>query len=71
MGAKAFDLTLELMHLDDYPAIDAEAYYDGWYGQVQRDLSDALGHRGKRALLARLLRQRQARPLPRVCSSRR
>jgi hypothetical protein len=43
IGAAAFDRTVGLLHLDDYPAIDAEAYYDGWYGQVARDLSDALG----------------------------
>jgi hypothetical protein len=45
MGGDAFDRAVGLLHLDDYPAIDAEAYYDGWYGQVARDLSDALGLR--------------------------
>jgi acyl-homoserine lactone acylase PvdQ len=47
MGGSAFDQSLKLLHLDDYPAIDAEAYYDGWYGQVYSDLRDALGYRGK------------------------
>jgi acyl-homoserine lactone acylase PvdQ len=47
MGADAYDQTVRLLHLDDYPAIDAEAYYDGWYGQVFSDLRDALGYRGK------------------------
>jgi hypothetical protein len=47
MGGDAFDRAVGLLHLDDYPAIDAEAYYDGWYGQVARDLSDALGARSR------------------------
>ena len=47
MGRAAYDQAVAIMHLDDYPAIDTEAYYDGWYGQVGRDLRDALGQRGR------------------------
>ena len=28
--------------IDDAPPVDAEAWYDGWYGQVQQDMRDVL-----------------------------
>src|SRR4051812_10227988 len=47
LGKKAYNLGLSLSAIDDYPAVDTEAYYNGWYGQVGRDLSQVLGYRGK------------------------
>jgi hypothetical protein len=42
LGSDAFDRALNLLPYDDPPNVDAEAYYDGWYGQVQKDLRDLL-----------------------------
>ena len=47
MGSAAYKQSVDLLALDDSPEVEAEAYYNGWYGQVYSDLRDALGYRGK------------------------
>lgn len=42
LGKRAYGQALTNLALDDPPNIDAEAWYNGWYGQVVQDLHDVL-----------------------------
>jgi acyl-homoserine lactone acylase PvdQ len=45
LGSSAYDQTVSVSPIDDPPPLDAEAWYDGWYGQVQQDMRDVLARR--------------------------
>ncbi len=42
LGAQAYGQATSVTAIDDPPPVDAEAWYDGWYGQVQQDMRDVL-----------------------------
>jgi acyl-homoserine lactone acylase PvdQ len=45
LGAQAYNEATSVTEIDDPPPLDAEAWYDGWYGQVQQDMRDVVNHR--------------------------
>jgi hypothetical protein len=45
LGADAYNQATSVTPIDDPPPVDAEAWYDGWYGQVQQDMRDVLRRR--------------------------
>lgn len=45
LGAQAYGQATSVTPIDDPPPVDAEAWYDGWYGQVQQDMRDVLHRR--------------------------
>jgi acyl-homoserine lactone acylase PvdQ len=45
MGSDAYTQATGVTGIDDPPPVDAEAWYDGWYGQVQQDMRDLLVRR--------------------------
>jgi hypothetical protein len=45
LGAQAYGEATSVTPIDDPPPVDAEARYDGWYGQIQQDLRDVLHRR--------------------------
>jgi acyl-homoserine lactone acylase PvdQ len=45
LGDAAYDQATSVTPIDDPPPVDAEAWYDGWYGQVQQDMRDLLRRR--------------------------
>jgi acyl-homoserine lactone acylase PvdQ len=45
LGTDAYEQATSVTPIDDPPPLDAEAWYDGWYGQVQQDMRDLLNHR--------------------------
>jgi Penicillin amidase len=45
LGADAYNQATSVTPIDDPPPVDAEAWYDGWYGQVQQDMRDVLSRR--------------------------
>jgi acyl-homoserine lactone acylase PvdQ len=51
LGSTAFKQALAILAPDDQPNVDAEAWYNGWYGQVEQDLRDVVvsrsGRRGR------------------------
>lgn len=44
LGPDAYTQATSVTPIDDPPPVDAEAWYDGWYGQVQQDMRDVLRH---------------------------
>jgi acyl-homoserine lactone acylase PvdQ len=42
LGEAAYNEATSVTPIDDPPPVDAEAWYDGWYGQVQQDMRDAV-----------------------------
>jgi acyl-homoserine lactone acylase PvdQ len=51
LGPTAYNQAVQISSLDDPPNVDAEAWYNGWYGQVEQDLRDVLaGTRRTRVL---------------------
>lgn len=42
LGPDAYTQAISVTPIDDPPPLDAEAWYDGWYGQVQQDMRDLL-----------------------------
>jgi acyl-homoserine lactone acylase PvdQ len=42
LGSDAYAQATSVTPIDDPPPLDAEAWYDGWYGQVQQDMRDVL-----------------------------
>jgi acyl-homoserine lactone acylase PvdQ len=49
LGPTAYGQAVDILALDDPPDVDAEAYYNGWYGQVAQDLLDILASAPPRA----------------------
>jgi len=45
MGRTAYDRAIAITPVDDPPPVEAEAFYWGWYGQVDQDLRDVLKKR--------------------------
>jgi hypothetical protein len=45
IGTAAYRQAVAIDSLDDMPNVDAEAWYNGWYGQVTQDLRDVLAPR--------------------------
>jgi len=45
LGTDAYEQATSVTPVDDPPPLDAEAWYDGWYGQVQQDMRDILDRR--------------------------
>jgi acyl-homoserine lactone acylase PvdQ len=45
MGKAAYARAIAITPVDDPPPVEAEAFYWGWYGQLQQDLRDALKKR--------------------------
>ena len=58
LGSPAYDQAVAINSIDDMPNVDAEAWYNGWYGQVAQDLRDVLaaraGHRWPLGRFSRL-----------------
>lgn len=50
IGSPAYGQATNILAIDDPPNVDAEAYYNGWYGQVAQDLRDVLARRPRRVL---------------------
>jgi acyl-homoserine lactone acylase PvdQ len=42
LGGDAYTQATAVTGIDDPPPVDAEAWYDGWYGQVEQDMRDLL-----------------------------